>query len=136
MSEQDERARKVKTRRMKRKLKAAASVALALSAGVFLACQRGASEVSRLVDAARGADDDAMAGEDASADATDPQIVVRDASGNVVAPEDAGQDGGQGLDASRRPDAALAKRPATTKGAAVDVNEHRKGMPVRDNLLE
>ncbi|HEX7602459.1 MAG TPA: hypothetical protein VF316_12675 [Polyangiaceae bacterium] len=107
---------------MKRKLKAAASIVLAVSAGLFLACQRGAQELSRTIDAARGDEPDA---EDARTQG--PAIVVRDAAGAVVA--DAS------LDATKAPD-ALARRDTGTRDAAVDVNEHRKGMPVPDNLLE
>ncbi len=125
MSEADDRARKVKTRRTKRKLKAAASVAIALTAGLFLACQRGVTEVQKAIDAARGDDTDAHASD---AGTSDPAITVKDASADAT-------DAGQALDAGR-PDAALAKRSSNTKDAAVDVNEHRKGMPVRDNLLE
>lgn len=120
-------SKKVKARRAKRKLKAAASVALAITAGLFLACQRGATEVSRIVDAARGGDGDTDGGDEGTTGhAEDASIVVRDASGDV-------QDGGA-LDASR-PD-AMTKHDKRIKDASVDVNEHRKGMPVRDNLLE
>ncbi len=124
MSEADDRARKVKARRQKRKLKAAASVAIAVTAGLFLACQRGVTEVQKAIDAARGDDADAQ-----TSDATsDPAITVKDASASAT-------DASQALDAGR-PDAALARRSSNAKDAAVDVNEHRKGMPVRDNLLE
>ena len=125
MSEADDRAKKVKTRRTKRKLKAAASVAIAITAGLFLACQRGVVEVQKAIDAARADDTDAQGSDTGTSDAA---ITVKDASADAT-------DASQALDAGR-PDAALAKRTSNAKDAAVDVNEHRKGMPVRDNLLE
>ena len=101
-----------KKRRFRRRLKAAASIAVALCAGTFLACQRGVQTIQRAIDASTGrdAENDAPANDDAS-DAT-AMVLVADA----------------GKDAE-----AKAKK---MRDAAVDVNEHRKGMPVPDNLLE
>jgi len=115
VSDEQKTAAKVARRRIKRRLKAAASIALALSAGAFLACQRGVQEVVRAVDASKQPD--------AESSNTDSPIDVRDASGALLASNDAAPD-------------ALAKRDASSKDASVDVNEHRKGMPVPDNLLE
>jgi hypothetical protein len=92
--------KRVATRRWKRRVKAAASIVVAVAAGTFLACQRGAELV-------KGA------------------VIIPDASVPVPPEEDAGVDAG--IDAGRD---------AGASDAAVDVGEHRKGMPVRDNLLE
>jgi hypothetical protein len=95
-------------RRLKRRLKAAASVIVALAAGSFLACQR---QVEKLT------------GETGPPSPESPGgalgVRVRDAAAPNPVPE------------------ALADAQRTKSAdAAVDVNEHRKGMPVRDNLLE
>jgi hypothetical protein len=107
-----------KKRRLRRRLKAVASIAVAIAAGTFLACQRAASTLV-----------------EAPAEGSPPEAgpaPVTASSGIEV------------LDGSLVPDAALvadaridtvAVRPRP-RDAAVDVNEHRKGMPVPDNLLE
>lgn len=110
----------VAKRRWKRRLKAAASVAVALAAAAFLACQKSKpeedagsgpreTEADGPADAKRGPSDDATPADAASA----PEASAADA----------------------RPD-ALAKHRGGPRDAAVDVREHRKGMPVPDNLLE
>jgi hypothetical protein len=118
----------VARRRLKRQLKAVASIAVALAAGTFLACQRGAEHLKEMVDAARGADKEA-----AVPDAGDATTTTGEAQ--VTAPIDGGPDGAEAASdtgaADAGPhDAAAQKRPT------VDMKEHRKGMPVRDNLLE
>jgi hypothetical protein len=106
---------RVRARRRKRRLKAAASILVAVAAGTFLACQRGVETARLLIDASREAGDDARTSEGADG--------ARDADGAPLAVADA------------RPD-ALARSTASPRDATVDVNEHRKGMPVPDNLLE
>lgn len=113
---------KVRARRAKRRLKAVASIAVAVCAGVFLACVKkpevdaGTADAnvpldpSSRVDGAREGEVDA---------AGDSAIVVTSADGSIDA----------------KPD-ALVKRQPGPRDAAVDVREHRKGMPVPDNLLE
>ena len=91
-------ARKVKRRRIKRKLKAAVSLAIAAAAGTFVACKGG---------------DDQRPNPDAGVDAAVD-----------AAPADASAD------------AALVPVDAASKKGKVDREEHRKGMPVPDNLLE
>jgi hypothetical protein len=106
---------KARARKWKRRLKAVASIGVALAAGTFLACQRGAETVKREVIDVRarlGGDDAGPATEDATRDG--------DGDGDADGSNDATADG-----ARRR-----------SKDASVDVKEHRKGMPVRDNLLE
>lgn len=98
-------------RRLRRRLKAAASIAVALAAGVFLACHRGVEEVKDAIKATRDAPDAEDVGLDADADA--------------------------GADVASGPmsDSIAIYVPASTD-AAVDTREHKKGMPVPDNLLE
>jgi len=119
--------KKVAGRRLRRRLKAGVSIGLALVAGAFLACKGGnvpqepsptgpdarGGPVNPEVEGASGGDADAAsasvdAGADAPAGASTALAIV-----------DAGKDAG--------PDARAPK---------VDKHEHRKGMPVRDNLLE
>ena len=111
-----------KKRRFRRRLKAAASIAIAVAAGTFLACQRGVQTIQSVIDASnseRDADDDAS-----SPNPLVPPNAPADASGTsaMVLVADAGRD----VDA----------RAKKLRDAAVDINEHRKGMPVPDNLLE
>jgi len=98
----------VRVRRWKRRLKAVASIAVAACAGVFLAC-------GKTTKPPPDADVDANAPttEDATVDAEVADAVVADAKSD-----------------------ALAKPRSGPRDAAVDVREHRKGMPVPDNLLE
>jgi hypothetical protein len=112
-------------RRARRKIKAAVSIGLALAAGTFLACQRGVDSVQRAIDAARS--DDAL--DDAQAD------LSRSGAAPPTPPSLA--------PSASQPDARTTPTTALTtstspkaKDASVDVHEHRKGMPVRDNLLE
>jgi hypothetical protein len=104
----------VAKRRLARRLKAAASIAIALAAGTFLACKQKADEIKKAIDSARG-DEDAGAGAN-----TNPE---RDSG--VVVQVDTGPD-----------TTALAKMDAAPDAHVVDVKEHKKGMPVPDNLLE
>jgi hypothetical protein len=106
-------------RRWKRRLKAAGSLAIALAAGTFLACQRQMAS---------------MFGEGGlDAGARLPGSGPSEAASGGVAPS---------AEESGAPDAALAVADARARtndrpsDAAVDVREHRKGMPVPDNLLE
>ena len=118
--------KKVRQRRLKRQLKAGASLVVAVLAGVFLACkgERGEAPPSPYgPDARKGPG----AGGGAPRDASLP-----DAS---AAPSTA-------LTASAAPSTALtAPDPSARllphpRAPHVDKEEHRKGMPVRDNLLE
>ncbi|WP_437798886.1 hypothetical protein [Sorangium sp. So ce693] len=149
--------KKVGLRRLKRRLKAGASIAIAMAAGAFLACKGGASDPGASPsgpDARTGPDRRGAAGgssgqsapaptsgsvsggaSDAGEemDATAPAdgeagqaILVRDAG----APAEAGA-GGAMMVPSGKPDAGVKPR-----APHVDKEEHRKGMPVRDNLLE
>lgn len=102
-----------KRRRLRRRMKAAASIAIALAAGTFLACQRGVEKLQNAIDA-RAPDDAAPPNEPIDANAPAPTVT----STALVRAQDAGA-GGKSI-----------------RDAAVDVNEHRKGMPVPDNLLE
>ena len=98
----------VKKRRLARRLKAAASIAIALAAGTFLACKQKADEIKKAIDSARGED----VGTDAGAD-----------TGTLASGFDSGT-------------TAMVKGDAALDAPTVDVKEHKKGMPVPDNLLE
>jgi hypothetical protein len=100
-----------KKRRFRRRLKAAASIAVALCAGTFLACQRGVQTIQSVIDASIGRDAENDAPQNDASDST-AMVLVADAGKDAEA------------------------RARKLKDAAVDVNEHRKGMPVPDNLLE
>ena len=110
-------ARKVAVRRVKRRLKAAASIGLALMAGAFLACAPNKSnkEKSRLP---------------VPPNPTTPSVgaVPSDApSASAGAPS-------AGSNASSTAMVPVASTPH--KARSIDREEHRKGMPVPDNLLE
>jgi hypothetical protein len=129
--------KKSAARRIKRRLKAGASILVAIAAGAFLACQRGGGgavgENPGGPDARNGPHEGENQGagvEDGGAtdagDGGEAALTMRDAG-----PEDAGDGGGAALVVRDAGDDAgdAGKR-------KVDREEHRKGMPVRDNLLE
>lgn len=134
--------KEIKGRRLRRRLKAGAAVALAMVAGAFLACKgedkapeppspsgpdarsgpgtrpvEDAGRVDATNDAADAADATLDAENDAPSDAPSDALVVTDAAA----------DGSTGL---------AVRKPTAPKKPTVDKVEHRKGMPVRDNLLE
>jgi hypothetical protein len=114
----DEVRREVDARRVRRRLKAAASLILAATAGTFLACIGKRDDKNRPTPA--------------------PNPTTTETS-NLPAPPrpDAGAarpDAAHPADARAKPADARAK-PADAR-AKIDRAEHRKGMPVRDNLLE
>jgi hypothetical protein len=133
--------KKVAGRRFRRRVKAGAAVVLAMFAGAFLACKGTPDEQPASPmgpDARRGPgpqDADAGAGldatmtNDANTDANDAGDAGDDATSDALA-----------LDAASDSNTTLAVRDASVDAAAkaprVDKHEHRKGMPVRDNLLE
>jgi hypothetical protein len=116
--------KKVRRRRIARRLKAAASIVVAVAAGTFLACHR---HVAKL--AGDGPEEDGSATK-ATAPAPDAGIDVRQEDGSPL-PNDAAL-----ALADARSDALAQARGGAPRDAAVDVNQHRKGMPVPDNLLE
>lgn len=140
--------KKVDARRLRRRLKASAAVALAFVAGAFLACKGdNTSEQppspsgpdarsgpgSRVTEDAGNADaTNAIATEptpfDAGTDALEDG--ADDAPNDALAVRDAGTDGSAALVVQPRSPQTAPKAPR------VDKTEHRKGMPVRDNLLE
>jgi len=123
-------AREVASRRVKRRLKAAASIGLAIMAGAFLACtsNKGDKEKARVPvppnpmtpsvgvvpthapSASAHSDSDAAV----QSQAARAMPSASTTSSTAIAP--------------------VAKTPP--KAPTVDKQEHRKGMPVRDNLLE
>ena len=96
----------MRLRRLKRRLKAGASLLLAAAAGTFLACVK------------RGDDRPAQAPNPTTPEVPDRPAPPRDARG---ATPDAG---------------ALERRRPPKHEPKIDRTEHRKGMPVPDNLLE
>jgi hypothetical protein len=118
--------RKNRARRIKRQLKAGASILLALAAGTFLACKG-----KREPDAPSPYGPDARSGPGARQGVDGParDRLQGDAGTTDHAAADSGATG-----------AALALRDAgaahDARAPHVDKKEHRKGMPVRDNLLE
>jgi len=114
---QRERDRRVLVRRYKRRLKAAAALLVSLAAGTFLACQREGAKPS--------------ARPNPAPNPTTPEVsnlpappAEPDASGGTPGSGGQSGQGGQGGAASGG------------KSNQVDRHEHRKGMPVRDNLVE
>ena len=116
--------KKVGARRIKRRLKAAASIIVALAAGTFLACRKDpASESAEPNDDATSA----VAGDPASSAQPAPS-----ASASATATPSATASATSTALATTTPSG-----PAAPKGKpTVDRKEHRKGMPVPDNLLE
>ena len=114
--------KKVRLRRWKRRLKAAASLVIASAAGTFLACTKG----------------------DKHRPPPAPNPTTNEISNLPApprAPPDAGSDGGGARDAGNVGSprgSALITAPKREKApkTGVDKREHRKGMPVPDNLLE
>jgi len=102
--------RKVRLRRLKRRLKAAASLVIASAAGAFLACTKG----------------------DKQRPPPAPNPTTHETSNLPAPPRDAAAERSTALVPAKD---AAAPSDASSKGA-VDRLEHRKGMPVRDNLLE
>jgi len=106
---------RVRMRRFKRRLKATASLFLAAAAGTFLACVK------------RGDDRPAQAPNPTTPEVPDRPAPPRDAGADR--PRDAGAESDHA-----RGDASARKPPK--HAPKVDRAEHRKGMPVKDNLLE
>jgi hypothetical protein len=108
----------VRLRRLKRRLKAGASLLIAAAAGTFLACAK------------RGDDRPATAPNPTTSEIPNRPAPPRDAAAAsgaaLVGPRDGGTDAG----------GALQRRSAPRSHPKVDRTEHRKGMPVPDNLLE
>ena len=102
--------KKVRTRRLKRRLKAAASIVVALAAGTFLACKK------------EPPDQPEPKPPPPEAETVEPPTTVAVEPVPPPAP-------------SRSTAIVPAPVPAKPK-PTVDKKEHRKGMPVPDNLLE
>lgn len=113
-------ARAVRVRRIKRRLKAAASLAIAVAAGTYIACDAGVKQKH-------------VPAPNPTTPETSNLPAPRDAGADAATPADAAADAA--ADARADAGTALMRRDAGTD-AKVDREEHRKGMPVRDNLLE
>ena len=108
MRREDQEAvdKKVRLRRWKRRLKAAASLVIASAAGTFLACTKG----------------------DKHRPPPAPNPTTNEISNLPAPPRDAGAERGKAMIVAPKPDEKMK--------TGVDKREHRKGMPVPDNLLE
>jgi hypothetical protein len=146
--------KKVGIRRLKRRLKAGASIVIALAAGAFLACKGGEDDPgpspsgpdARTGPDRSGASSGSGSGSSSgSGSGSGNQTPTEATSGSAeVAPDAATRaptDAGAPAPADAGPSDAMLVRDAAADAAdahapRVDKKEHRKGMPVRDNLLE
>jgi hypothetical protein len=110
-------ARKVAARRVKRRLKAAASIGLAVLAGAFLACapHKPQKERTRVP---------------VPPNPTTPGV------GAIPAPSSVQSEGARAESSASSSAIVPAPEAPPQKAPTVDKREHRKGMPVPDNLLE
>jgi cytoskeletal protein RodZ len=109
---------KVRRRRVLRRVKAAASIVVALVAGTFLACRRDEPPSTSGPDHEPTVDLDTPGTASAQSSAQPSTSATATASAGA---------GGQ---------APAATPPAPSAKPTVDKNQHKKGMPVPDNLLE
>lgn len=115
---------KVRSRRWKRRLKAGASIVLAMAAGAFLACK------SRL--------DEAMS--TTSSPAPSPRADGPEAGAPDAGAMDAGDGGSDeggidsGIDGGADAGDGGVKKPRPVKKPQVDKREHQKGLPIRDMI--
>ncbi len=126
--------RTLRLRRVKRQLKAGASIVLAIAAGAFLACQRTqpTPERSPMGPDARSGPAPADASPDAVREA--PHDAAHDTADDTA---DAAHDASAlAVDASHDAGAMVRHDPSHARRHRVDRDEHRRGLPVLDNLLE
>ncbi len=131
--------RTLRLRRVKRQLKAGASIVLALAAGAFLACQRTqpTPERSPMGPDARSGPAPADASPDAVREA--PHDAAHDAAHDTAhdTADDVAHDASAlAVDASHDAGAMVRHDPSHARRHRVDRDEHRRGLPVLDNLLE
>ncbi|MBK7399720.1 MAG: hypothetical protein IPJ34_26570 [Myxococcales bacterium] len=107
----------VARRRLARRLKAAASIGLAVAAGTFVACKQKADEIMKALDDARG-------------DVGEPEAAAPPASGPATDAGDAA------MTTTKPSSSAMVVAKDAGPAPAFDAKEHKKGMPVPDNLLE
>jgi hypothetical protein len=119
----------VRSRRLKRRLKAAASLSLALGAGLFISCQRllGADEEEE--EPQKGAPASSQeakppASEASSAPVSSPSSTPATSPSSELVP------------ASQSSATSPASTRSEDRKGKVSIKKHRKGMPVPDNLLE
>src|SRR5262245_8207694 len=128
--------KKVSGRRLRRRLKAGVSIGLALVAGAFLACKGGTvpEETSPTGPDARGrpATPDIEGDSGASAAAATASV---DAATEAAAGDSASDSGAADASTALAIDGGKDGGP-DARAPKVDKHEHRRGMPVRDNLLE
>jgi hypothetical protein len=131
--------RKVRVRRLKRRIKAGASIVVALAAGLFLACKgdekpppspSGPDARSGPLPAPREAGAAERLG-------TDARTAGSDMPKDAVAPGDGGGADARGAEGGGTSSAVVVRDGGIdSKKPQVDREQHRKGMPVHDNLIE
>lgn len=127
--------RELRMRRVKRTMKAGASIALALAAGAFLACQR--VVVRNEAQSPMGPDARRGPPPSPSADAVADVATVADAAADAATDAGADTEDAQGMVvASDAPGDIVVRSPPRGPRHHVDRDEHRRGLPVIDNLLE
>jgi hypothetical protein len=121
--------KRVARRRLMRRLKAAASIAVALAAGTFLACRRdGHPSTGDVPEPESSADDAPTTSALPPGSSTQP-------SGSQAASSQASASASASASGKELTVPAPAPPPPTTT-PTVDKQQHKKGMPVPDNLLE
>ena len=130
---------KVRSRRWKRRLKAGASIVLAMAAGAFLACKSRLDEALSTTSVPApspeaGVNEGAEAGA-RDAGAMDAGDGGSDEGGIDGGSDEGGIDGGldAGADAGDAGDGGV-KKPRPVKKPQVDKREHQKGLPIRDMI--
>jgi hypothetical protein len=119
----------VNKRRFHRKLKAAASILVAVAAGTFLACKR--TEPAKVSTPDSGTQNNsASTGNTASAASAAPSATGTTSVAIVPSAS------GSSAPAASSSAAIVPAKPPTPPKPTVDRHQHRKGMPVIDNLLE
>ncbi|MFZ5896242.1 MAG: hypothetical protein ACOY0T_34625 [Myxococcota bacterium] len=131
-----ERARRVQMRRYKRRLKAAAALMLSLAAGTFLACQKETGKPGARPNPAPNP----TTPEISNLPAPIPNASASDPAGSDDLNDKRGRGGsgagGSGNGGSGSGGGSGGGTSSAGKQNRVDRHEHRKGMPVRDNLVE
>ena len=117
-------------RRLKRRLKAAASIGLAIAAGTFLSFQRGARADGPIP--APNPMTPETQNDPSPVDTSTPEDPKKRKQHGKDKTRPDGKDKGKGQDKDKDKD----KGKSDKDQGKVDKDEHRKGMPVPDNLLE
>jgi hypothetical protein len=125
---------KTAARRLRRRLKAGLSIAVAVVAGTWLACKPGTTNPGPSPQGPDAREGPApRSGSAPPPPPPDPQTDPTDDASASDAAADGGATDSAIVEAGR--EVGIARR-RTARQPQVDRHEHRNGMPVRDNLLE